>query len=69
MAMCERRLSSGGPEAGRSRSGRTLVFSRRKMNWKFDFSPDTSDIFAVLMGCCRGDEARQGITIRCVCLF
>jgi len=26
---------------------RTLVLSRRKMNWKFDFSPDTSDIFAV----------------------
>ena len=24
----------------------TLVLSRRKMNWKFDFSPDTSDIFA-----------------------
>jgi hypothetical protein len=26
---------------------RTLVLSRRKMNWKFDFSPVTSDIFAV----------------------
>ena len=25
---------------------RTLVLSRRKMNWKFDFSPETSDIFA-----------------------
>jgi hypothetical protein len=23
------------------------VLSRRKMNWKFDFSPVTSDIFAV----------------------
>lgn len=26
---------------------RTLVLSRRKMNWKFDFSPETSDILAV----------------------
>ena len=28
------------------RDRRTLVLSRRKMNWKFDFSPETSDIFA-----------------------
>jgi hypothetical protein len=27
-----------------------LVLSRRRMNWKFDFSPETSDIFAVLGG-------------------
>jgi hypothetical protein len=26
---------------------RTLVLSRRRMNWKFDFSPETSDIVAV----------------------
>jgi hypothetical protein len=32
---------------GRDPAVRTLVLSRRKMNWKFDFSPVTSDIFAV----------------------
>ena len=39
---------------------RTLVLRRRKMNWKFDFSPETSDIFAV-WGCCRcrGDGVRS----------
>jgi len=33
--------------------GLTLVLSKRKMNWKFDFSPDTSDMLAVVMegGC------------------
>ena len=30
------------------------------MNWKFDFSPETSDIFAVWRCCrCRGDGVRS----------
>jgi hypothetical protein len=32
---------------GRIVGMRTLVLSRRRMNWKFDFSPETSDIVAV----------------------
>jgi hypothetical protein len=33
--------------SGRIVGMRTLVLSRRRMNWKFDFSPETSDIVAV----------------------
>lgn len=32
---------------------RTLVLSRRRMNWKFDFSPETRDMIAVLSWSCR----------------
>ena len=32
---------------GRIVGMRTLVLRRRRMNWKFDFSPETSDIVAV----------------------
>ena len=37
-----------GLNASFHRSMRTLVLRRRKMYWKFDFSPDTSDMMAVL---------------------
>lgn len=36
-----------GLEAGRIVGWLTLVLSRRRMNWKFVFSPETSDIVAV----------------------
>jgi hypothetical protein len=41
-----------------SRGSRTLVLSRRRMNWKFDFSPETSDIFAVWWRCRGLSEGR-----------
>jgi hypothetical protein len=42
-----------------SRGSRTLVLSRRRMNWKFDFSPETSDIFAVWWRCRGLSEGRE----------
>lgn len=47
-----------------SRGSRTLVLSRRRMNWKFDFSPETSDIFAVWWRCRGLSEGRWWYPLR-----
>ncbi|KAG9967235.1 ribosomal protein S13, partial [Aureobasidium melanogenum] len=50
---------------GRIVGMRTLVLSRRRMNWKFDFSPETSDIVAVDERCyCWRREYNQNVKVR-----
>lgn len=44
---CNIGVRRGGKMAGRIVGWLTLVLSRRRMNWKFVFSPETSDIVAV----------------------